>query len=226
MPSLTPQTADFENGHSAIDAPPSPRGSLPWNPLFVSSSQDSYGCLRLNVVAGTDLEATLGVGEMPFLYAIGQLQKAKWLGTHVGNQAERNVCSIFHVYSEPTRRNEINPLDPWLFTLATGTQDEQREFYGKVWRLHMYFNCHIFVFAVGQGAILKLIKPDFAKLEVRITLGIGTTSDADYTLAQDEAEGTSYRLSLSSTPQGSPSMDEASWREHGMQDGYFANGNN
>lgn len=99
----------------------------PWgqrirNPVLVHSQiEGGYNCLRVNVFAGSDLEAALGVGQMPFLYVIGLLQKAKWLGTNVDTPAGRYLMTTLHVYLRPGYPDSINCWDPWLFEFATGS---------------------------------------------------------------------------------------------------------
>lgn len=129
-------------------------------PFFIPQSESAHGCLRVNVLAGTDLETTLGVGQTPFLYAIGLLHKAKRLGTIVGSQ-EGLLFTIFDIYSRPALYDTINPLDPLLFARATASLDEQRKFYNRVWRLYMHSDRYILVFAIGQRRKLRLVMPDF-----------------------------------------------------------------
>ena len=194
------------------------------NPFHVSGSEDASGCLRINVVVGSDFEATLPVGERPFLDAIGLIQKAKQLGTKVDDGQVKFLCSTFDKYSESAQYDKINRWDPKLFLDATGTRDDQKNFYSKVWRLHMHFECYIFVVAIGQRASLRLIEPDFAKLEVQITL----TYEAGrrrLTLYRGDVEGDSYHLFRTALPWRFPSTCEDSWRDmEKMQDGYFATG--
>ena len=69
------------------------------------------------------------------------------------------------------------------------------KFYSKVWRLHLYFQCHIFVSAVGEIAVLRFVEPDFVKLEVRVTLDVGADEEHCHILTRDDEEGSTYTLS-------------------------------
>lgn len=217
---------DLGTGHSTLetalyDDPPGHRGlpQLQLNSFFVSGSESACGCLRIHVVAGSDLEATLGVGQTPFLYGIGRLQKAKRSGKKIDSEAEQFLFSVFDIYSKPEQYDTINPWDPLLFLLGKDSKDEQKKFYSKVWRLHMNFDLDILVFTFGQGAILRLVEPHFEKLEIDITVDF-ESSEGHYTLTRDEVEGSNYKLSLTS-PGESQSSDEGTWSN---ADGYYANG--
>lgn len=133
--------------------------------VFISWAQSAKDCLRIRVIAGSDCEKTLGVGEMPFLYGIGLLQRAERLGKNVDSEGGRwlRMC-LDVVFREEAQNGKVNRWDPWLFRIATGSRDDQMKFYSKVWRLHMHFDSHIFVSAVGQLATLRLVEPDFVKL--------------------------------------------------------------
>ncbi len=143
------------------DDAPGPQGFSEsiWTPFFTSRTEDDHGCLRVNVLAGTDLEATLEVGRTPFLYVIVLLHKPKRLGMNVCSQT-MILFTVFGIYSEPAIYNTINPLDPLWFPYARYSRDTQRKFYNKVRTLHMHFERYIFALEDGQGTILRLVEPD------------------------------------------------------------------
>ena len=172
------------------------RNPLLQTEVYFSQSKSAKGCLRIRVLAGSDCEKTLGVGEMPFLYAIGLLQRAERLLTQVDPEEGLFPCLCLDtVYRENAQDGKINRWDPWLFRIATGSRDDQMKFYSKVWRLHIYFQCHIFVSAVGESAVLRFVEPDFVKLEVRVTLDVGVGEERCHTLTRDDEERSSYTLS-------------------------------
>lgn len=59
----------------------------------------------------------------------------------------------------------------------------------------MHFEYYIFVNALDQLATLRVIEPDFAKLEVDITVGL-RAGDKRHKLTRDDVEGSNYYLSL------------------------------
>ena len=59
------------------------RNPLLQTDVYISQQKNAKGCLRIRVLAGSECEKTLGVGEMPFLYAIGLLQRAERFLTQV-----------------------------------------------------------------------------------------------------------------------------------------------
>ena len=192
------------------------------SPLSESSTSLSYSasrCLRIEVVAVFGLEAVLAVGQMPFLYGIGLLQKAKRSGKDIGTEGEA-LCSHFRALSYA----EINHWDPLLFRQAKGSREDQEEFYSKIWRLHMHFDCFIFIDNLGRLGHLRLIEPKFAELEVDITLDITLdvgAGELHYKLIRDHVEGNDYRISVSDSHPRNPSPRDTS---QDFQDGHFALG--
>lgn len=151
------------------------------------------------------------MGQMPFLYVIGLLQKAERLGTNVDNPAGRWLMGILDIYLRPGYPPGINCWDPWLFGFAIGSRDDQEKFYIKVWTLYRRLNTHIFVLAVGQLATLRLIEPDFLKLEIRITFDLDAGGAGETrTLTRNDVEGDSYNLPAIPSPPLSPSPGENS----------------
>ena len=163
--------------------------------VYISQSKSAKGRLQIRVLAGSDCEKTLGVGEMPFLYAIGLLQKAERFLTHFDPEGAiyPRLCPDT-IFREGAQDGRINRCDPWLFRIAIGSREDQMKFYSKVWRLHIYFQCHIFVSAVGESAVLRFVEPDFVKVEVRVTLDVGVGEERCHTLTRDDEEGSNYTL--------------------------------
>ena len=172
------------------------RNPLLQTEVYFSQSKSAKGCLRIRVLAGSECEKILGVGEMPFLYAIGLLQRAERFLIQVDPEGGLfpRMC-LDTIYRKNAQDGRINRWDPWLFRIAVGSRDDQTKFYSKIWRLHMYFQCHIFVSAVGEIAVLRFVEPDFVKLEVRVTLDVGLGEERCHTLTRDDEEGSSYTLS-------------------------------
>ena len=118
---------------------------------------------------------------------------------------------ILNLYLRPGDPPGTNCWDPWLFEFAIGSRDDQEKFYTNVWMLYRRLNIHICVLAVGQLATLRLIEPDFSKLEIHITFGLDAGGAGETcTLTRDDVEGDSYNLPLIPSPPLSPSPGEGS----------------
>ena len=161
------------------------------NPIF----QDSEGRLRVDIVQGTDISKLLHPGRTTFLTAVEQIQMGIFHGKTIDSESAALAGFYFEMYSSPDKYSEINCLDPWLFALAPGSQEDQIAYYGKVWKLHRNVNKPIVVTCCSTLPMtLRLVTPNFSMLQVTILVDGKEGERFKVTLDQGDEEGTTYFL--------------------------------
>ena len=156
--------------------------------------QDAEGRLRVNVIQGTNLSKTLLPGQMNYLTAVEQIRLAQYNGKAIDTDSAALIGVYFGFYSGPDTFPEINYSEPWLFAKALGTQEEQRTFYRKVWKLYGYINHPIQPRCLGIPVMLRRVTPDF--LTLRVTLIVCKTELGESGLFSPiDEEGEFYTLS-------------------------------
>ncbi len=156
--------------------------------------QDSAGRLQVNVILGAEISKLLSPGQTPFLTAVGAVQFAQFTGIVIGRDSCAILACLFHPYSTPERFSNINCLEPWLFTLALGTEEEQQAFYRKAWRLYSNVNHPMTITKLGGSTILLLVTPNFKTLQVTILIRGRGGEDYPLILEQVDKEGIVYTL--------------------------------
>ncbi len=149
----------------------------------------------------------LSPGQTPFLIAVGAVQFAQRSGMVIGRDSCAILGYLCHPYSTPDRFPNINCLEPWLFAMALGTEEEQQTFYRKVWRLHRNVNHLMTITKLGLSTTLLLVTPHFKTLQVTILIRGRRGEDCRLILEQDDEEGIVYTLATE--------CDVAEWSTQG-----------
>ena len=153
------------------------------------------GCLRVNVVEGAELSKTLRSGQMNFLTAVEEIQKALHQHKAIEAQSATLVGSYFDFFSTPDQFTRINCFDPWLFTRALGTREDQQAYYRKVWQLLRHVSHHLVLIKLGLSVLLMRVIPQFPTLQVTIVVRGGDGWEESLTLDQGDEEGSIFALS-------------------------------
>ncbi len=153
-------------------------------------------CLRVNVVEGAELSRTLRSGQMNFLTAIGEIQKALFQEKAIDAHSASLAGYYFDFFSAPDIFAGINCFDPWLFAMAQGTREEQEAYYRKVWELHRHFKHHILLTGLGLPMLLMRVISNFSTLQVTVLVRGDDGGEERLMLNRGDEEGSIYTLSF------------------------------
>lgn len=132
---------------------------------------------------------------MNYLTAVEEIQTTQFIGQIVDAESATLMGVCFDYYPAPDVFSKINCLEPWLFAMVLGTQEEQRAYYRKVWKLHRHVNHQILLARLGLPMVLRLVTPNFSTLQVTILVDGKEGELERLILNQGDEEGLIYTLS-------------------------------